>query len=160
MGIACKEHIAIKTQGEFHAIDKIATGFAFDIQNAVGTFCDETIYQEVLAFKCNNAFIKAQREVEILVAYRDFSKIYKMDLLLDSGIIYELKTVKSLNAAHRQQMQLLDNQTAFHVSSINKAIGSYEKNIQRLISHTVIETVQWVNFNKDKLVLKTLSNKY
>lgn len=221
-----------------------------------------------MAFKCNKALITSQREIEILVAYRDFSKTYKVDLLLDSGVIYELKTVKSLNAAHRQQlinhllltglkhgkllnfrsksveyeyvstsltpedryrysvdssqfcestkrcefmrktvcailkewgafldfrlynealvhflggldnvvfpvdilfesevvgrqqMQLLDNQTAFHVSSITKAIGSYEKNIQRLISHTAIETVQWVNFNKDNLVLKTLRNEY
>ena len=87
MGITCKENIIVKTQDEFHAIDKIATGFAFDIHNAMGIFCDEIIYQRVLAFKCNKALIKAQREVEILVSYRDFSKTYKVDLLLDSGVI-------------------------------------------------------------------------
>jgi len=104
LGITCKGNIIVKTQDEFHAIDRIATGFAFDIHNTMGTFCDEIIYQKVLASKCNKALLKAQREVEILVAYRDFSKTYKVDLLLDSGVIYELKTVKSLNSGHRQQL--------------------------------------------------------
>ena len=36
MGIKCKEGITLKTQDEFHAIDEIATGFAFDIQNTMG----------------------------------------------------------------------------------------------------------------------------
>jgi hypothetical protein len=64
LGITCKENIVVKTQDEFHAVDKIATGFAFDIQNTMGTLCDEIIYQKMLAFKCNKARIKAQREVE------------------------------------------------------------------------------------------------
>ena len=234
----------------------------------MGTFCDEIIYQKVLALKCNEALIKAQREVEILVTYEDFSKTYKIDLLLNSGVVYELKTVKTLNAAHRQQlinyllltglkhgkllnfrsssvaceyvstsltpndrynytvdsslfsesttkcatlkntvyallrewgayldfrlynealvhllggsenvvfpvdilfetrvvgrqqMQLLDNQTAFHLSSIGKAQARYERSIHRLIKHTGIKSVQWVNFNRENIVLKTLNNEY
>jgi len=107
MGIKCKESIVIKTQDEFHAVDKIATGFAFDIQNTLGRFCDEKIYKEVMALKCNEASIRAQKEVEIIVAYKDFRKIYKLDLLLNSGVVYELKAVKALNNTHKQQFFIL-----------------------------------------------------
>ena len=51
MGIKCKKDIIYKTQDEFHSIDKIITGCAFDIQNEIGRFCDEKIYQEIIAEK-------------------------------------------------------------------------------------------------------------
>ena len=65
MGIKCKESIVIKTQDEFHAVDKIATGFAFDIQNTLGRFCDEKIYKKVMALKCNETSIRAQKAMRI-----------------------------------------------------------------------------------------------
>jgi hypothetical protein len=48
MGITCKKKIICKTQDEFHEIDKTVTGFAFDIHNDIGNFCNEIIYQEIL----------------------------------------------------------------------------------------------------------------
>ena len=104
MGILCKENIVVKNQDAFYAIDKIITGFAFDIHNNIGRFADEKIYQKFMAEKCNEEFINNKREVEICVTYKDFLKSYKLDLLVDSGIIYELKTVKSLNDFHKQQL--------------------------------------------------------
>jgi len=203
----------------------------------------------------------------VIVTYKDFSKIYKLDILLDNGVIYELKAVKALNNTHKQQlinyllltglkhgkllnfrsssvtyeyvstsltqkdrydisvnselfleltnkcvdlknilesllnewgayldcnlynealihffggcqtvigavdivfenrvvgkqkMQLLNNKTVWHVSSINKATESYENNIKLLINHTNINSVQWINFNKNKIVLKTINKK-
>ena len=82
MGIKCKKDIIYKTQDEFHSIDKIITGCAFDIQNEIGRFCDEKIYQEIMAEKCREKSIEAEREVEIVVTYKDFVKIYKLDLLV------------------------------------------------------------------------------
>jgi len=104
MGIKCKENIIIKSQDEFHSIDKIITGYAFDIHNEIGRFYDERIYQEVIANKCILEGIKAKREVEVIVTFNNFIKVYKLDLLVDNGSIYELKTVKSLNEFHKQQL--------------------------------------------------------
>ena len=249
MSIQCKADICTKTQDDFHALDKTITGFAFEIHNEFGRFGDEKIYQRILASKCLNASISASREVEMILNYKDFIKVYKLDLLVDHGIIYELKTVKSLNDSHKQQlinyllltgishgkllnfrsssveyefistilthkdrydysiqsnnwqevtsscnllkstlsnlfsewglyneallhflggsekiitpveiyfnnkvigeqkMQLLNNQTAFHISAITRAFKGYEKNIRRFIEHTKINTVQWINLN-------------
>lgn len=104
MGIKCTEEIVCKSQDEFHAIDRIVTGFAFDIHNEYGRFCDEKIYQEILAQKCYQSAIEAKREVEISLSYKNFRKTYKIDLLVDNGVIYELKAVKALNGAHKQQL--------------------------------------------------------
>ena len=77
MGVRCKENLDCKSQDEFHAVDEIVTGYAFDIHNEIGRFCDEKIYQEILAGKCRDASIKADREVEIVLTYKDFVKNYK-----------------------------------------------------------------------------------
>jgi GxxExxY protein len=264
MGIQCKADICTKSQDAFHVMDKVITGLSFEIHNEIGRFCDEKIYQKILAAKCLNASISATREVEINLKYKDFTKIYKLDLLVDSGIIYELKTVKSLNDYHKQQlinyllltgishgkllnfrsssveyefisttlthkdrydysiqsnnwqevtsscnllkstlsnlfcewglflkcglyneallhflggsekiinpveiyfknkvigaqkMQLLNNETAFHISAITRAFKDYEKNIRRLIEHTKINTVQWINLNQRDIKFKTI----
>lgn len=266
MGIRCKESLDCKSQDEFHAIDKIVTGYAFDIHNEIGRFCDEKIHQQILAEKCRNASIKAEREVEITLTYKNFTKSYKLDLLVDDGIIYELKAVAALNDSHKQQlinyllltgirhgklinfrpasveysfvsttladedrynfslntadfkdmtkkckdlkailsslleewglfidfrlfnealvhflggsenviypikiyfnnqvageqkMQLLNNETAFHLSGITRAFKGYEKNIINLIRHTNIKNVQWVNFNQRDISIKTIKN--
>ena len=104
MGIECGREIICKTQDEFHTVDKIVTGCAFDIHNEYGRFCDEKIYQEILAQKCRNSSIEVEREVELGLSYKNFRKIYRIDLLVDDGIIYELKAVDALNHYHKQQL--------------------------------------------------------
>lgn len=53
-------------------------------------------------------------------------------------------------------MLLLDNKTAFHLSGITRAFKEYENNIRRLISHTNVKTVQWINLNQREITLKTI----
>lgn len=265
MGIKYKTNIVSKTQDEFHTIDKIVTGFAFDIHNEIGNFCNENIYQEILKQKCLENSITVNSEVELTLTYKDFKKIYKLDLLIDNGIIYELKTARSLNPVHKQQllnyllltgikhgkllnfrpasveqefvstslttkdrynysidcsewliitekysalksvftalleewgafldyniyneaithflsngrniihpvdihfngkidgrqkMHLLNNNTAFHLSAITRKFTSYGNNIKRLIKHTNINAVQWINLNHHNIKFKIIS---
>ncbi len=41
MGISCIGKIILKSQNEFHSIDKLVTGFSFDTHNEMGRFYDE-----------------------------------------------------------------------------------------------------------------------
>lgn len=91
-------------QDEFHAIDKVATGLAFDIHNEFGRFYDEGIYQAELLERCNTRGIEGEAEVEIRVSYDTFCKSYFIDLLLNNSVIYELKAVKALNGKHKKQI--------------------------------------------------------
>ncbi len=91
-------------QERFHALDKVLMRHAFDMHNALGRFFDERIYQEELAVRCADCGIEAHREVEIRVFYKNFSKSFYLDLLVERGLIYELKAVESLNAVHQKQL--------------------------------------------------------
>lgn len=249
-------------QERFHTIDRQVMGEAFAIHNSMGRFFDEGIYQSELAARCRNLGIDVQREVEIRVSHGDFNKSYFLDLLLDRGCVYELKTTVSLSPAHsrqlihylllmdlnhgklvnfrsgsvesrfvstrlgsadrksfqvddrgwqdshprlrtlllqllddwgafleadiyrealtslidsphhgvqsvpvstngrivgHQKLCMLDSQCAWHLSAIHQHLGSYETHIRRLLAHTPLASIHWINLNQRRVTLRTLS---
>ncbi len=91
-------------QEEFHAIDKVIMGEAFDIHNTMGRFFDERIYQEELAQRCRERGFEAHRELQLRVTHQDFSKSYFIDMLIERGVIYELKAAETLTLNHENQL--------------------------------------------------------
>jgi GxxExxY protein len=73
---------------------------AFDVHNDFGRLFDEKIYQRELACRLKNACC----EVPIEVSFEDFRKTYYLDLLIEGGVLFELKTVECLNDRHRGQL--------------------------------------------------------
>jgi len=104
MPIECSKIVKRKNQETFYDIDFKVMGSAFDIHNRLGRFLDESIYNMSLANACIDAGIKADSEVAIKVSYKDFHKVYFFDILVENGIIYELKTCRELNSIHKQQL--------------------------------------------------------
>lgn len=89
---------------EFHLLDHKIMGLVFSIHKDLGRFCDEKIYQNELAHRCQKMGVKSVRtEFPIRVSYEDFLKIYYLDLLIDDAVLYELKTIKALSGEHRKQ---------------------------------------------------------
>ena len=74
----------------------------------------------------------------------------------NENIICPVKICFNNKKAGEQKMQLLNNETAFHLSGITRAFKGYENNIKRLIKHTNIKTVQWVNCNQRDIKVKTI----
>ena len=71
---------------------------------AVGRFCDERIYQDELARRCRASHLDVHREVLVRVLHRGFAKPYYLDLLVECGIIYELKCAEMLSSVHQKQL--------------------------------------------------------
>ncbi len=93
------------TEKQFHEIDYLVMRQAFAVQNDLGRFYDETIYQNELTRCCLAAgFDSVETEVPITISHNDFTKTYFMDLLINRSVIYELKTVRALNGIHRRQL--------------------------------------------------------
>lgn len=57
-----------------------------------------------------------------------------------------------------QKMCLLDPMTGWHLSMVKSNLSSHEKHIRRLLGHTNLERLHWININPEDLLFKTLEN--
>jgi GxxExxY protein len=262
--IECSIGLEKVDQERFHAVDKVVMRHAFDVHNTLGRFFDERIYQNELAERCRADGMDLHREVHVRVSHGSFVKPYYLDLLVQDGIVYELKAVEALTGNHERQlihyllltglshgklvnfrpesvefrfvstrldharrnrfniieatwegddtassrlksilgslledwgaflevalyqdalihlmaesvpgicpvdvevngrvvgtqkMCLLDSETAWHLSAIRRNLRSYETHIRRLIAHTSLTRVQWINLDHETITLNTL----
>ena len=77
------------SQDEFAAIDYRVMRHAFDSQNELGRLCDEIIYRNDLAARLQKAGLGPIRtEVPVTVTHRDFSKTYRLDLVVGEASVY------------------------------------------------------------------------
>lgn len=104
MPITTSVPIKVFDQEEFHAVDKVARGLAFDMHNEMGRYLDERLYQAELTARLKNRGFEVAREMKITLSLDGFEKEYFVDLLVDGGVIIETKTAESLTPAHRAQV--------------------------------------------------------
>lgn len=55
-----------------------------------------------------------------------------------------------------QKMHLIDGETGLYISSTLRNIESYRKQLLRMLSHTNLKQIQWVNFARNEIKLVTL----
>jgi GxxExxY protein len=101
MPIEFTENIRVLNQETFGRIAYDVMEQAFQVHNKLGRFFDEDAYQHELAHMLGS---RAVTEAGITVKHADFSKTYFIDLLVDLGAIFELKTVNHLADEHRAQL--------------------------------------------------------
>jgi len=101
MPIEVRENFRVLDQKAFGAIAFEVMDKAFQVHNKLGRFFDEEAYQQELAHVLEP---RAVMEAAITAIHDEFSKTYFIDLLVDQGAIFELKTVSHLTDAHRAQL--------------------------------------------------------
>jgi len=57
----------------------------------------------------------------------------------------------------QQKMSLLNQTTAFHFSAVSENYKNYIIHIERLLKHSNLQTILWINLNKEKIILKTIN---
>jgi GxxExxY protein len=55
-----------------------------------------------------------------------------------------------------QKMHLLSDGTGLHISSTIRNVGPYRKQLEKILNHTNLEKMQWINFSRDVIYLTTL----
>ena len=55
-----------------------------------------------------------------------------------------------------QNMYLLDSETVLHVSSVVRHENTYRTQLNRMLQHTALKQMQWLNFNRETVQLITL----
>lgn len=87
----------------FAQIDHEVMGCAYASQNALGRLCEERVYENDLAARLRErGFQEVYTQVPIVVTHAQFSKIYRLDLVV-SGMVYELKCVAAWAPEHETQ---------------------------------------------------------
>ena len=78
---------------------------AYEIHNRQGRLCDESIYQSLLALRCEASGLgPVLREVPVRVTFGGFEKTYYLDALVNDGLVIELKVVSALTGEHESQV--------------------------------------------------------
>ena len=104
MPITTSSPIQIFDQEAFHAVDKVATGIAYELHNEFGRYLDERLYQAELAARLRGRGFDVVREMRITLALDGYMRDYFVDHLVNGGVIIETKTAQDLTPAHRAQL--------------------------------------------------------
>ena len=104
MPVYCPSDIPRLTSQQFGSLDYRVMPAVFAIHNEIGCHWDERVYHEGMHEKLLSIFPSALSEVPLTVTSGNYSKTYRLDLVVDELGIYELKTVDSINKAHIGQV--------------------------------------------------------
>lgn len=103
MPIECTIEPQSMDHEEYRLLDYQVTGLIFETHRLLGRLHDERVYQTELLRSCYAAGLIVETEVPITITFKDFSKSYFMDLVVENSIDYELKTADSLTNRHKSQ---------------------------------------------------------
>lgn len=80
---------------------------AIAVHRALGPGLLETVYEAVLAREVQDRGLKVARQVGVPIVYKDirFEEGFRADLIVEDLVIVELKSVESVSAAHKKQVQ-------------------------------------------------------
>jgi len=71
-------------------------------------------------------------------------------------VIQPINIISNNKAIARQKEHLLTPDTAFKISMISRNEQSFESNLHKLLLHTELRAIQWVNLNHNLVTFKTI----
>lgn len=86
-------------------MSRLVMAQVFASQNELGRLCDEVVYQNDIGLRLEAAGLgPVAKEVPIAVTWRDFTKTYYLDLVVQEAFICELKAMAALLKEHDSQL--------------------------------------------------------
>lgn len=73
-----------------------------------------------------------------------------------SANIQEVNIISNGRVIGSQKMCMLSPISAWHLSASSHHLPTYETHIRRLLNHTPLQAIHWINFNHHQITLKTL----
>ncbi len=128
------EHVPLPPGTE--DIAKQIVDAAFTVHKALGPGLLENIYEVCFCHELKKRGLSVQRQVPVQITYDGikFDEGNRLDVLVESKVICELKTVENLNATHQaqllSQMKLTGKRLGF---LINFNVATIKYGIKRLI---------------------------
>jgi len=78
---------------------------AVKIHQGLGAGLLESVYEIVLAHELTRRGLHVERQVQVPLVYEGirFDEAFRADLIVNSAVLVEIKSVETLNNAHRKQ---------------------------------------------------------
>ncbi len=112
MPVECPSPIPRLTSEQFGTLDYRVMPIAFDVHDQLGCHWKEHAYQSEMHVKVLERFDSSACEVPLRISFGNFRKTYRLDLIVDSIGLYELKAVAAIEKNHIGQvlnyLRLLD----------------------------------------------------
>ena len=88
-------------------VGTILINTAIEVHRQLGPGLLETVYESALAYELTALGLVVRRQVPIPIQYKgiQFDEGFRPDLIVNGIVIVELKSVESVSAAHKKQIQ-------------------------------------------------------
>lgn len=87
-------------------IGKIIVDTAIAVHKEVGPGLLETVYEIILTYELQKRGLAVKRQASVPIEYRGikFDEGFRADILVEDKVVVELKSVESVNKAHKKQV--------------------------------------------------------
>ena len=88
-------------------IGKVVVDSAVTIHRELGVGLLETVYEVILAHELRQRGLRVELQVPISIEFRGikFNEAFRVDIVVESKVILELKSVEQVTKAHKKQLQ-------------------------------------------------------
>ena len=88
-------------------IAKIVVDAAIHVHRSLGPGLLESVYEAIFAHELQKRGLAVRRQVPISVSYDEieFDEGFRADIIVEGKVILELKSLESLSASHKKQIQ-------------------------------------------------------
>jgi GxxExxY protein len=88
-------------------IGKTVVDSAVAVHRELGPGLLETVYEVILAHELRHRGLWVERQVPISIEYRGvkFDEAFRADIVIESKVVIELKSIEQVNPAHKKQLQ-------------------------------------------------------
>jgi len=118
-------------------IGRAIIGAAIKIHTAVGPGLLESAYEACLIYELEQQRLRVQRQLAIPLRYEEIvvEQGYRLDLLVDSLVVVELKTVSAILPVHRAQLLSYLRRGGFKLGCIlNFHVAQMRDGILRMVN--------------------------
>ncbi len=109
---------------------------AYKVHSELGPGLLENAYEECLFYELNLQGVKVEKQKSLPLIYQDvkLDSGYRIDLLVDNGVVIEIKSVSSFNEVHTAQILTFMKLSKCKIGLlINFNVKSLKNGIKRLI---------------------------
>jgi GxxExxY protein len=121
---------------EVDDIAKIVVDAAFQVHIGLGPGLLESVYEQCLAHELELRGLKPRRQVEIPVQYKGFRAPagFKADMVIEPGILLEIKSVEVLLPVHRAQIMTYLKLSGIPLGFLmNFNVSAFRDGVKRII---------------------------